>query len=246
MFQALRTRSRVSPSTVIATVALVFAMAGGAYAAGRYVITSTKQISPKVLKSLQGKAGAAGAKGAAGANGAAGATGPAGPAGPGGAAGGKGETGAKGEPGTKGEKGLQGEKGTTGFTATLPSKATEKGAWALQSNSENAAITSVSFPIPLETALTEANVFFIPPGEEGTVDPSQCPGSVANPEAAEGDFCVYTTGLGGMSPFSSGAIEDPSQGLGHAGTAKSGANLLFTPAAAGTETAYGTWAVTAP
>jgi hypothetical protein len=36
------------------TLALVFAMSGGAYAARRFVITSTKQIKPSVLKSLSG------------------------------------------------------------------------------------------------------------------------------------------------------------------------------------------------
>ena len=82
MFSAMR--RRISPATVLAGLALVFAMSGGAYAAKKYLITSTKQISPSVLKQLQGKAGSGGAPGAAGAQGA---QGPAGPAGPGGSRG---------------------------------------------------------------------------------------------------------------------------------------------------------------
>ncbi len=50
----------VSASGVLAVIALVFAMTGGAYAAKRYLITSTAQISPKVLKTLKGKPGPAG------------------------------------------------------------------------------------------------------------------------------------------------------------------------------------------
>ena len=57
-------RFRPTPSGVIATIALVFAMSGGAYAAKKYLITSTKQISPSVLKSLKGAAGKNGAIGA--------------------------------------------------------------------------------------------------------------------------------------------------------------------------------------
>lgn len=121
MLSAIRKRLHLTPGTVIATLALVFAMTGGAYAAGKYVITSTKQISPKVLKSLQGKAGKAGATGAAGAAGPAGATGPAGPAGPAGAAGAKGETGATGETGTAGTAGAKGTTGTNGTSATTAS-----------------------------------------------------------------------------------------------------------------------------
>ena len=52
-------------------MALVFAMAGGAAAASHYLITSSKQISPKVLKELK----TPGAKGATGAAGPAGPTG---------------------------------------------------------------------------------------------------------------------------------------------------------------------------
>jgi hypothetical protein len=90
-------RGRITPSTVLATLALVFAMSGGAYAAKRYLITSTKQISPKVLKALKG---AAGAKGANGANGAPGPAGPAGPGGPQGPGGSGGPEGKPGSPGT--------------------------------------------------------------------------------------------------------------------------------------------------
>jgi hypothetical protein len=57
---------RVTYVNVVATFALVFAMSGGAFAAKRYLITSTGQISPKVLRSLQGKVGATGVQGAVG------------------------------------------------------------------------------------------------------------------------------------------------------------------------------------
>jgi len=70
---------------VVALFALFFAMAGGAYAAKHYLITSTKQISPKVMTALKGNRGPAGTagpqgpqgpKGDSGTNGAVGATGP--------------------------------------------------------------------------------------------------------------------------------------------------------------------------
>ncbi len=62
-------RSRLTYANVVATLALVFAMSGGALAATHYLITSTKQISPKVLKKLEGREGAAGAAGKEGAAG---------------------------------------------------------------------------------------------------------------------------------------------------------------------------------
>jgi Collagen triple helix repeat (20 copies) len=246
MLKALRTRVHMSPATMIATLALVFAMTGGAYAAGRYVITSTKQISPKVLKSLQGKTGVAGKNGAAGANGATGATGPAGPAGSQGPAGAAGAAGKAGENGKEGKEGKEGQPGAIHPGTKLPSGASETGAWAVQSHTLSITLSAISFPIPLETALGESHVFFIPPEGEGTIDPAECPGSVVNPEAATGDLCVYTRAFTeGLEPFSV-PIEDPSKGLGSGGAAVSGATLLFTPASAESSTGYGTWAVTAP
>src|ERR1700740_2610486 len=96
MFSTIRRRIHLTPATVIAGLALVFAMSGGAYAAKKYLITSTKQISPSVLKSLQGKAGPAGAPGTQGA------PGPAGPAGPAGVKGADGANGTNGSNGTNG------------------------------------------------------------------------------------------------------------------------------------------------
>lgn len=57
---------RPSPSGLIAVLMLVFALGGTAIAAKRYVITSTSQISPSVLKKLKGKRGPQGPRGAQG------------------------------------------------------------------------------------------------------------------------------------------------------------------------------------
>ncbi len=69
-----------SATTLIACFALFLALGGSAIAAGHYLITSTGQIKPSVLKKLKGNRGPAGATGAPGAPGAAGAQGPQGSA----------------------------------------------------------------------------------------------------------------------------------------------------------------------
>jgi hypothetical protein len=62
-------RKRLTYTNVVATMALVFAMSGGAFAASHYLVNSTKQINPKVLKKLKGNAGPKGATGKEGAPG---------------------------------------------------------------------------------------------------------------------------------------------------------------------------------
>ena len=54
---------RLSYTNVTATLALFFAMSGGALAAKHYLLTSTKQISPKVMKALKGNVGKVGNEG---------------------------------------------------------------------------------------------------------------------------------------------------------------------------------------
>jgi hypothetical protein len=184
----LRMRRHLTYTNVAATLALLFAMTGGAYAASKYVINTTKQINPKVLAALKGKTGANGAQGPAGAAGA---------QGPAGAAGAKGETGAAGPAGPQGEKGVQGEKGTAGtngfngstgakgaagpagptgptgatgspWTAggTLPVGSSETGQWSFAGPQVNFFSTGIAFPIKLEAAPDEEHSHAIGP-EEG-------------------------------------------------------------------------------
>ena len=145
--------SRLTYANVVATLAMVFAMSGGAYAASKYLIVSTKQIKPSVLKQLQGKAGTTGPAGAPGA------TGSAGPVGPTGAKGADGANGTNGAPGTNGtsvtssveKAGANCKAGGSKFVAasgttyacngengspwtaggTLPPGASETGVWSL-------------------------------------------------------------------------------------------------------------------
>jgi hypothetical protein len=74
-------KSRLTYANVAATLALVFSMTGGALAAKHYLITSTKQISPKVISALKGKAGKTGPSGPQGLPGKDGVTGKEGPKG---------------------------------------------------------------------------------------------------------------------------------------------------------------------
>ena len=215
MFSAIR--KRVTFANVAMTLALVFAMTGGAYAAKKYLITSTKQISPKVLKSLQGKAGAQGPAGHAGPQGSPGAQGPAGAAGKDGAPGANGKDGANGESvasstlkageegckeggskfvvGAKTTTACNGEKGAKGAegnpwtpNGTLPSEATETGTWSFGPETrEGLEIRSIA-SFPIPLA----KAF----GEkevhiiEGTAT-AECPGNSHEPAAAPGNFCLY-------------------------------------------------------
>jgi hypothetical protein len=253
MFSAIRKRLHLTPSMVIASLALVFAMSGGAYAASKYVITSTTQISPKVLKSLTGKAGANGAQGAAGA---------AGPSGSVGGAGAKGENGAPGASGTKGETGPQGAPGQAGETGetgpegspwtaggTLPSGATETGTYYVGSEAgtgtfEGFAVDNISFSIPLSKALAGDHVIYVHGSVPSECENSEHPGtaSAENPEASRGYLCVYYLNSFGMNQTE---LEILSPVIGSKGASVTGALLLDEPTGTGAF-ADGTWAVTAP
>jgi hypothetical protein len=259
MFSALR--RRLTYTNVVVTLALFFSMSGGALAASHYLITSTKQISPKVLKSLTGKAGPAGAPGAAGA-------GSQGPAGPGGSQGPAGPEGKQGPAGPEGKQGEKGPKGAIGAPwpagGTLPSEATETGVWTAGPAVGEALISAaISFPIPLAAPVSnsgcsvhiepcKARVVTLKQAAQKEV-PAGCTvdgveGSAEHPLAAPGFLCVYGA-IEEKMEFNESVngpgklIIDPATET-EGGTGETGAVLR--PLALEAEaTGHGTWAVTA-
>jgi hypothetical protein len=232
MFSSFRKNFGVTG--VIAVVALVFAMAGGAWAAKKYVITSTSQIKPSVLKSLQGKTGPAGANGNAGSNGKDGARGADGTNG-GAGANGKSVTASAASPaecmggvgGTKFEvegsgtssKVCNGKNGTTGFTETLPTGKTETGTWGVTRGTAGSVSSPVSLSIPLAespelvfVAMVKyeefSEEFFEPELKQAQEEGAEngCPGinSEGLPMAEPGTLCVYGNFLLQMKPGGTG------------------------------------------
>jgi hypothetical protein len=245
MFSAIR--KRIKPGTFIATIALLFAMTGGAYAAKKYLITSTKQISPSVLKALKGKAGPTGPSGASG-TGAPGPAGPAGPAGPGGGPGAKGENGAPGAKGENGAPGAKGESGTPGEPGEpwtpnnqLPVGAVETGAWATPEGS-GLLRAAISFPIQLPNELDVSHVHYITLEQQTNKElPTGCSGTLDNPAASSGNLCVFE----GVEshPKETAIIEKAGHGFGGQGAGVAGAQVLVVPT--GEASFSGTWAVRA-
>jgi Collagen triple helix repeat (20 copies) len=246
------TRRHISYANIVATLALVFAMSGGAYAASRYLITSTKQINPKVLKSLKGANGNPGANGATGpagpqgTTGPAGATGSAGPAGPAGATGAKGETGAAGKAGTAGATGPAGPAGPR----ELKAGESETGLWSATDHgiiSEFSFLSyAISFPIAVPSASSAHGFYFnavqTANEEFGT---SGCPGPT-EPTAPEGTLCVYTQEEHNEHTTITSTIVPPGgEALSANGTFLSARVEEGTAASPGVIQAYGKWVVTA-
>jgi hypothetical protein len=111
---------KAARQNAVAWLALFVALSGTSIAASHYIITSTRQIKPSVLRQLRGKSGSGGGKGEGGSNGSQGPQGTPGAAGPNGKqgepgpAGKQGEAGPAGPPGLRGETGPKGEAGASG------------------------------------------------------------------------------------------------------------------------------------
>jgi hypothetical protein len=253
------------PGVVIAIIALIFALAGTAFAAAKLNSKQKKEVE-KIAKKFA-KAGPPGAPGLAGAKGDPGAQGIQGPAGPQGEPGPQGKPGTQGLPGTNGKSvevveegpavcapnggvvyevegsgeetevcsGKEGSPWTAG--GTLPPGATETGAWGIASpGAASAEIGApISFPIPLNEVIDAAQVHY---GATGTITSACAGGSLNEPKAKPGELCVYK---GETSGATFGGVLTPEFGETE-NTGKSGADLLFSLSAGGY--AYGAFAVT--
>lgn len=238
-------KSRFGIPGVISVFALVFAMLGGAYAASNDSgnATASAKKTKKAKKGPRGPRGPQGPAGPAGPQGPAGEAGAPGAKGAQGAQGEKGATGAEGPQGAMGPAGAAGAAGATGpigpegspWTAggTLPSGETLTGVWGV---GPVGALTfqqvPLSFPLPLTAALPAANVHYLEAGEGETTD---CPGTVADPEAAAGHLCIYTQNAESLTFLAAG---------GFPRLFVSGTVIFFMIEENGV--GFGSWAVTAP
>lgn len=238
---------------IVAVIALVVALGGGAYAASQSLTGKQKKEVKKIAKKFAGKRGPAGA------------TGPVGPAGAAGPQGGNGSNGQDGAQGPEGPEGPQGDAGEDGspWTAggTLPPASMETGTWSMSGTyaTFTRAYAPVSFSVPLSEADAEAiseeeapaesgvfpNIHVLAVGEEETAN---CPGTVLRPEAVAGHFCVYTAKRAGLFPV---GVFTPEEAAGESfqfqGVSTGGAILMGTKDNTATAAeAIGSWAVTAP
>jgi hypothetical protein len=162
-------------ANLVAWLALFVAMGGTSLAASHYVITSTKQIKPSVLKKLKARRGASGPRGLSGLQG------------------------APGVPGAKGSDGSQGGSGPAGLSAvsTLPPGQSESGEYSALGGAKGLVSEAVTFPVPLAPnafgeGINYKNVVYLKPKE---VD-GQCP---AVGHAAVGFLCIYSTLAEGLT-----------------------------------------------
>ncbi|MFZ2050546.1 MAG: hypothetical protein WAU69_06390 [Solirubrobacteraceae bacterium] len=205
-------RRRLTFANGMVVVMALLVMSGGAYAASKYLITSTKQISPTVLKKLRGAAGPRGAAGATGPQGLQGKEGVAGKNGTNGTAGEKGQPGAPGESVTTtrlAEKNVNCAAGGAEFkvgsgapayacngsvATTLKKGETERGSWGMTITStkfggKNVGAAPITFQVPMYSEAAIEHVEYLPEGHTTT----NCVGKENGEfQAAEGYLCIYT------------------------------------------------------
>jgi Collagen triple helix repeat (20 copies) len=205
---------------IVAIVALVAALSGAAFAAGGGLNGKQKKEVKKIAKKFAGKKGATGPAGAPGAQGS---QGP------------KGDKGDKGDKGERGEAGATGEAGMCSESnpeCSLASEASLIGAWGTSGGGGEWSMVPISFLVrvsPAPTVLTTREIAGMTAGvieENGKTTvfgpapipasledvekdveayEEACPGTAANPEAAPGFLCVYTSeSVETAAPFENG------------------------------------------
>jgi hypothetical protein len=221
-------RKHLTYANVVATLALVFAMSGSAIAAKHYLITSTSQISPKVLKKLK----------------AAGRTGKRGPSGSQGVTGAQGAAGSQGIRGPEGPKGVERPKGVEGKSplSQLPPGVSESGVYGIAAARSNGGhiAQAITFPIPLTSTISVSNVLYT----ETATPIAHCSGPG---HADPGFLCIYSSGIAGLTLPE---LVDPESGEVEVTTGQLGFGLIWkstsTKGLGEEESDFGTYTVTAP
>ena len=146
-----------------------------------------------------------------------------------------------------GAQGVQGAKGDTGPAGpfpdgNVPSGKTIRGNFAMASHAASTttgglhASDNITFGFQLASAPT---VWII---SQGGTPPAQCPGTIASPQAAAGNLCIYE---GANSNAETLRTFDPVSGE-NASANRWGTWLIADATAVGKLYSGGTWAVTAP
>jgi hypothetical protein len=236
---------------IVAIVALVAALGGGAYAAGGGLTAKEKKQVKKIAQTEVKKI--------AGVPGAPGAVGPVGPPGPAGANGKDGKDGTNGKNVTTGNEptgtsnceeqggvwvevegsglkryvcnGKDGEEGTSGSGGTMT------GQWSFSAKGLVSTLMSISYP---ERLPADPTYNWIGPGGSST---TACPGSAANPEAAPGNVCLYAAS---MNAAGEGTDSHPVENYtAYTPDPQSGLTVEITLASADSEGyGWGSWAAT--
>jgi hypothetical protein len=149
--------------------------------------------------------------------------------------------GERGEKGDQGERGAQGPTGSPGasFDTGLPSGKTlrgvyEVGDFAANANEFTGESVTYAAALPANPAVHE-----IP---SGSTPPAECPGTVADPQAAPGHLCVYESINFTTNREPVNAFINPT----NTAEGKFGFHLFIGAVNAGSYSSLGTWAVTAP
>ena len=198
MLSNIRKRVKLTPSGVIAVMALVFATTGGAFAMnGGGGGSSPSRASASLTRPSTTTARSAKSKAKSKSKSTTGARGPAGPAGKNGTNGTNGVNGTPGEKGAQGPQGSQGLEGKEGKAGANPAKKakpvrtarpvsqkrcppgkTETGTWSWFSSAEGAVAIPISFTIPLSAKLAETQVHYINKFNEEVIFPEPTKGLI--------------------------------------------------------------------
>jgi hypothetical protein len=215
-------RRKPTPTSVVAVLALFVALGGTAVAANRYLITSTGQIRPSVLKELRGRTGATGPAGAIGA------TGAPGPAGTGetGPIGKEGPPGLPGAPGTSIVARARSAGAVSSATETLTVDALTGGTWTQGVDELDELVLQLKITVPAEAECTHkvGGGFTVPQGHttikvdgkpQTEIDLSASPSEQTEP--IEGSSWLFEPGTDTGQTLTAEAIDQCGVGGGNSG-----------------------------